>query len=113
MLEKARQKINLKKRKKNMADKLMEVIRHKLSKYRSPIQKKKEVSENKNYPLRKRKEVNYYEASKKQPKSATLKRKEEVAKTTKQHYINKEKEFNKKFKNKFPTKLQNHKYSTQ
>ena len=40
MPEKASQKMNLKKRKKNIADKLIEVARHKLSKYRSPIKKR-------------------------------------------------------------------------
>ena len=89
MLDNAMQKVNLKKRKKKIADKLMKMIQHKLSKYRSPIQKKKELPVNKGYPKRKKK-VNYYEVSKRQPKNATLTRKENIASTTKQQYIEKE-----------------------
>lgn len=98
------QKINLKKRKKNIGDKLIEVIRHKLSKYRSPIQKKKELPVNKSYLNRKTKKVNNYEASIRQPKNATLKRKENISFTTKQQYTDKEKDFNAKFNNNFATK---------
>ena len=63
--------------------------------------------------FRKRNQAHYYETSKRQPKSASLKRKKNVTKTTKQQYTEKEKEFNAKFNKKFTTKLQNHKHPTQ
>ena len=51
------------------------------------------------------KKVTHYETSIKQPRNATLKRKEKTSRTTKQQYMDKEKEFNAKFNNKYATKL--------
>ena len=55
ILDQAIQRVNLKKRRKKLANKLVKVIRHRLSKYRSPVKKKKEVLTTSTYSLRNRK----------------------------------------------------------
>ena len=59
ILRNAIQQVSVKKRRKKLAEELVKAIQHKLSRYRSPILKKKQVTQKKVYTLRKRKTINY------------------------------------------------------
>ena len=89
------------------------MIRHRLSKYRSPIRKKKEVSTTSTYSLRHRKkEIHYNAKVQKQPKGKSFQVKEKNTKITKQKYENHDKEVNRKFNNRFSPKTKKHRYPT-
>ena len=66
----------------------------------------------KTYSLRKKRRINYIEATKRQPKSVEVKAKEKRTKATKELYNKQEIEVHKKFNNKFNPIMKQHRYPT-